>query len=437
MRSGQVLATLADTYGLSGNAVDEASLGVQGAQLSQENSLASLDQALENARIAYVKAQTDYDALKLPDVKDTTTSKAELDLQNFITSQDKQLEGYETTYQSQLQSFRALMVNVLDTSDTLLGVSPGYQNLNDNFEYVLGALDSGQKITAENALRALLPYQDWSPDTQLPLIQRVQELQRVYLLVSNVLAQTKTVLINSLTDSDFFTDADIAKYRATIDGYQTQYNTLSAGLVTFLNTTQSFLATYQTDRVAHEQAAKTNAENSLNALSLAKKAYDTAQKSRDIGGSQTDQSIDINTIHLQNAQGNAARLVITAPFSGVVIAQNVEIGSLASPGTNLFTLGDVSTLVIKTDIGVDRQKYLQIGQMIPLHDGDITLVGKLSSLSAGPDPQTHLYKAEITLPKIHPKVTLGDIVTVLLPGAPTRANDEEKIVIPFSALRNL
>jgi hypothetical protein len=42
------------------------------------------------------------------------------------------------------------------------------------------------------------------------------------------------------------------------------------------------------------------------------------------------------------------------------------------------------------------------------------------------------------IPVIHPKITLGDIVDVILPGAPLSQNPENtQIVIPYSALRNL
>jgi len=129
---------------------------------------------------------------------------------------------------------------------------------------------------------------------------------------------------------------------------------------------------------------------------------------------------------------------VKAPFTGVVIAKNIEIGGLASPGVNLFTIGDTSSLIIKIEMSVEQQKYLKNGQDISIQFSDTTFVGKLSSLSAGPDPQTHLIKAEITLPKNHPAVTLGDIVDVLLPGKPASTQPEDtKIVIPYTALRNL
>ncbi len=143
-------------------------------------------------------------------------------------------------------------------------------------------------------------------------------------------------------------------------------------------------------------------------------------------------------MRLQNAQGNAAKMSIAAPFSGVIIAKNIEIGSLVSPGANIFTIGDISSLIVKTETTVEQKKYLKVGQEVSLTFGDEIFIGRLSAVGAGPDPVTRLYKIEITLQKTHPKLSPGDIVDVILPGVPLSKNPEDtKIVIPYSALKNL
>lgn len=283
------MASIADTYGLSGNAIEEANIGVESASITRDNTIASLEQALESARVAYERAGKDYDASKLSDGKSKTPSKAELDLQNYITTQEKTLSGYETSYQAQLQSFQSFLANVIDTSDSLVGVSDAKRNQNDTFEYLLGALDSTKKSKAEAAIQKLLPYKNWTPDSGISLIERVQELQRVYLIANEVLTSVENLLINSVVDSTNFTAATMATHRATIDGLQTQYSSISTGLVTFLNTAQTFLATYEKERQSREQAVQTAAENSLSSYELAKKAYETAQKARDLGIAQLEQ----------------------------------------------------------------------------------------------------------------------------------------------------
>lgn len=198
--SGQVLASISDTYGLSGNAIEEAAIGITSAQLSSENSLVSLNQAVENARVAYERARKDYEASRLSTGEEDDISKAELDLQNYITTQEKTLSGYETSYQSQLQSFQSFLANVIDTADTLLGVSDVKMRQNDSYEHLLKATEPQKFIIAQQSLEKLLLYKNWLPDNDLSLLKRVEELQRVYSLVNGVLTDVETVLINTTAD---------------------------------------------------------------------------------------------------------------------------------------------------------------------------------------------------------------------------------------------
>lgn len=434
--AGQVLATIADTYGLSGYSIEEAEIGVISAGLTRDNTLVSLEQSLESARISLERAQKDYDSTRLS-TDGETISRAELDLENYITTQEKTLAGYEITYLNQLQNFQSLIANVIDTTDTLVWVSEKNKDKNNAFEMFLGVLDSAQKTETEMSIQKLLPYKTWIPDPTKSLTERVQEMQRVYLIVNDVLTQTETMLINTITDTSRLTEAELAAYRATIDGYQTQYSSVSGGLVSYLNTAQSFLATYEKERLSREQWVTITAENNLNALELAKKAYEAAKKARDIGVAQSEYSIDSASLRLLNASGNAAKLSVRAPFSGVIIARGAEVGNLASPGANLFTIGDVSQLIVTVDISVEQQKYLTLGDDIPLYFSGKNIMGRLTNLSAGPDPQTRLYRAEITLSSGW-NLSLWDIVEVVLPWKTlTTASDNGQIVLPFSALKNL
>lgn len=438
--AGETLASIADTYGLSGNAIEEANIGVESASITRENTISSLEQALESARVAYERAGKDYDASKLSDGKSKTLSKAELDLQNYITTQEKTLSGYETSYQAQLQSFQSFLANVIDITDTIMGVSEAKKNQNNSYEFLLGISATGidKRNAAEQSIRELLGYSNWTPGTNIPLADRVQELQKVYKTANTALQSVEEVLNYTIADGTYLTNTTLNTFKATIDGLQTQHNTSGASLVNFLNTAQTFLATYEKERQSREQAVQTTAENSLSAYELAKKAYETAQTARDLGIAQLDQWMGSASVRLQNAQGNAAKMSIAAPFSGVIIAKNIEIGSLVSPGANIFTIGDISSLIVKTETTVEQKKYLKVGQEVSLTFGDEIFIGRLSAVGAGPDPVTRLYKIEITLQKTHPKLSPGDIVDVILPGAPLSKNPEDtKIVIPYSALKNL
>lgn len=235
----------------------------------------------------------------------------------------------------------------------------------------------------------------------MTLSERISELQKVYDLANTTLRAVEEVLNYTVPDGTNLTTSNLTTFKTTIDNLQTQYSSVSGGLVSYLNGAQSFLATYQKERLAREQGVTITAENNLNALELAKKAYESAKKARDIGIAQSELSVSTASLRFLNASGNAAKLSVTAPFSGVIIARNAEVGNLASPGANLFTIGDVSQMIVRVDISVEQQKYLTVGEDIPLYFGGKNIMGKLANLSAGPDPETRLYSAEITLSAGH------------------------------------
>lgn len=380
--AGEILAQIDDTYGTTTNAREEAAIALETARLSLASTTASLDQSLASAKIAYEKAKKDYEAARISGTIDEKTgkSKARLDYENYITTQEKTLAGYETTYQSQLQSFQSFLANVIDTADNILGVSEQKKSVNDSFELFLSARDTQKKIIAEQALARLLNYTNWSPNPQLSLLDRVQELQKVYNLSNEVLSSLEVVLINSVTDSTFLTPTILSAYRTIIDGYQSQYSGISTGLVAYLNAAQTFLATYEKERLSREKTLATAEENSQDGLTLAKNAYETAQKTRDITLKQLNQNIAAANVRLKNATGNVNRLSITAPVDGVIGKINVDVGEEVTNGRALM---DIASRDAECDITVDSTTLaqIQIGTKVEINYRGQTLPGQIMSIS--------------------------------------------------------
>lgn len=183
-----------------------------------------------------------------------------------------------------------------------MGISEKNQNVNDSYEHLLGALNSQTRVDADNALRALISYKNWSPDPTLPLLDRVAEMQKVYMKVNTLLAAVENMLINSVPDETVFPNVTLVSQRSLIDSYQTQYTSLSSSIVSYLNTVQSFLAIYQKERLSRERGVQIAAANSQSSLDLAKKAYETAQKALDIGIAQSGTSLESAQLRLRNAQ---------------------------------------------------------------------------------------------------------------------------------------
>lgn len=411
--AGQILAEIDDTYGTTNNARDEAAIALETAKLSLASTTLSLNQSVASAKIAYEKAQKDYEAAKISATTDPTTgkSKAQLDYENFITTQEKTLAGYETTYQSQLQSFQSFLANVIDTTDTLLGVSDAKRNSNDLFDTLLWAGDTAQRTRTEESVQKLIPYRNWTPNSTLTLIERVNELQRVYLLANDVLSGTETVLINTIADSSRLPATTIATYRTTIDAYQSQYSWISTGLVSYLNAAQTFLATYEKDRLSREKTVKTAEENSRDTLELAKNSYETAEKTRDVTLKQLNQNISAAAVRLRNAQGNVNRLTITAPVSGVVGKVQVDEGEEVTNGRAII---DIASDDAECDITVDSATLaqLEVGTEVRVSYRGESLPGKIISISPIADRGLNF---SVKIGVNAPVSVYGDFATIDIP----------------------
>lgn len=77
------------------------------------------------------------------------------------------------------------------------------------------------------------------------LPERIAAIQAEYEKVASILSETEQVLINTLTSVDVITDADIAGYRAIVDGFQSQYEGKMIGISAFSNQVTTFLSTYK------------------------------------------------------------------------------------------------------------------------------------------------------------------------------------------------
>jgi multidrug resistance efflux pump len=230
------------------------------------------------------------------------------------------------------------------------------------------------------SLLQLLPYKTWTPDSTLSLVDRVTELQRIYILANEVLTGTEMILINTVVDSTRMPAATLATYRTTIDSLQTQYSSISTGLVSYLNAAQTFLATYEKERLSREKTVQTAEENSRDSLQLAKNAYETAQKSRDVTLRQLNQNISAAAVRLRNAQGNVNRLTITAPVSGVVGKVQVDEGEEVTAGRAII---DIASDDAECDITVDSATLaqLEIGTDVRVSYRGESLPGKIASIS--------------------------------------------------------
>ncbi len=143
------------------------------------------------------------------------------------------------------------------------------------------------------------------------------------------------------------------------------------------------------------------------------------------------QSVESLRAQLEQAQIQLNRYRITAPISGTITQRNVDPGQYIDPSTTLFTLSDLSSLVIETNVDEAYATQIALGQSASLQRVGTTetLPGKVSFVAPRVDTATGGLKVKIT----------PDTVMVAPVGLTVTANivveeDPKALTIPRAAM---
>jgi hypothetical protein len=102
------------------------------ARIQKDTTLLSLDNAVENALGSLVQSE---ESLRIAiQTLDQTRRQQDLSFSQTITNTSLQFSSFQSSYKSQLDSFVGLLQNILNRSDSLLGVTTAYQNTNYEFD---------------------------------------------------------------------------------------------------------------------------------------------------------------------------------------------------------------------------------------------------------------------------------------------------------------
>lgn len=137
---------------------------------------------------------------------------------------------------------------------------------------------------------------------------------------------------------------------------------------------------------------------------------------------------------LQQLRTRLAYATVAAPITGIVTEKRVEAGDLVAPNTRLFTLADVSTLVVR--VGVSE---LDVVELAPGERATVildafrgrTLPGRIRRVFPTADPTTRLVPVEVALENVDPNVARpGFLARVTF----ALGEHENVLLIPASAL---
>jgi multidrug efflux system membrane fusion protein len=150
--------------------------------------------------------------------------------------------------------------------------------------------------------------------------------------------------------------------------------------------------------------------------SLTKPDFDQAQAQFDSTLAVVNQA----KASLRQAQLSLDDADLTAPFSGYVLARNIDLGDLTSPGSVAFTIADTSAVKVSFGVPEYAVRNLRLGQEFSIHlqDDPKEYKGKVTSIAASADEKNRVFPVEVTVPNPKSILKPGMIASLNLTGVP-------------------
>ncbi|MDD5377465.1 MAG: efflux RND transporter periplasmic adaptor subunit [Candidatus Gracilibacteria bacterium] len=476
--------------------LENARIALENARTSKSNTYASTEKQLQLAQtqldnILIQKNNTEKTTAISIDLATKSRDQAKLALANFEKTSAESLKSLQTKrtglYSSarvSLDSALTSLDSALTQADLILGVTDQNRNANDGYETYLSAKNPALKTAAEDNFHAarfaydtVLSRKDFSTpgmiDTQIPTI--IELANATNLLYDSLVS----VLDNSIVSSSF--------PQTTLDGLKATVNAKQSGVIQIqstlvglknsmddlANTISSTETTIMTTRTSLETGlsiaetslqnaiagttssldgvsgtetlTRTQLENTITTVKSSRDSVDSAVKIAEAQYESTKAKLqsqltgvksqldaskgqkDIAAIQVENG-------LIRAPFDGVILTKTVDLGALVNPGSPVFTIGDDSNLIIRTDVNPDIVGSLKIGQTVSVAKDTKMFTGTISLLAPGSDVTTRMFRMEAVfqdIPGSKEVFHIGDFADMFI----TRTtSDTKSITIPFSAL---
>ena len=163
------------------------------------------------------------------------------------------------------------------------------------------------------------------------------------------------------------------------------------------------------------------------------------QKALDREESGTDkyknlmQKLDTARVNLEYAKNMYKTVPVICPMSGVVTDRYIDKGSRVSAQDKMFTVTDMSSLVIKTQVNEKYFEAIQEGETLPVilnaYPND-TLSGEISLIYPQVDPVTRSVKFDIKIRDFNKKLLPGMMASINVPVS----EKENAISVPNRAI---
>jgi membrane fusion protein, multidrug efflux system len=134
---------------------------------------------------------------------------------------------------------------------------------------------------------------------------------------------------------------------------------------------------------------------------------------------------------LASAERQLGDAVIRAPIGGIVSMKSVNVGDVVSPGTELFTVIDPSSMRLEAAVPSEDLSQLRIGAAVEftVRGYDQTFAGRIERIAPQADPTTRQVPIVVTIPNAG-----GRLVAGLFAEGRVVAQSAEGLTIPVNAV---
>ncbi len=469
----QKVIDLVDSIGAYWLNLEKANIWVDGAKIDYSSQKVNLNKAVDDAKINLEKAENEYvntkkslektleqsklslDSSKTVDVDTTLTlqlqklnnnlAKAELDVENLKQNNIEQLKSFQNSALSTYDLLDNLMTDIIDFSDTILGITPQNKKLNDDYENFLWKKDSQHLADTEQLFKDFSIFKETSFDTldieSLTFGSGSQEDYDKIFLIGDEWYNTAKTLLKDLTrvlDTSIVSvwslwQPEINAYKSQINWYESQTQWSYSSYLGFKSQVRTFLNTYknseksakenlklledeisilqksknisdtdfgtalENNTLSYEKAeidAQKNIKNLEISLKNAKLVYQNAKDVREVTLRKMNNNIKLSQNTSNQAYKEYAKLSLKSSIYWVITDILVDTGQDVSAWTPIVNISNLKE--IKAEVGLSEKEldFVKQGQKVVVNYWEKQILGKIKSISPVADDNL-MYKTTI------------------------------------------
>lgn len=474
VKKWQPLMYISDSVSNYSGNLNSASIWVESSKINYESQEISLTKAVADTKLNLERTKTNFDISKAQieeDMKqakinfensklsssDSSSSlqlqkleesiaKAEFDYNNLLIQNTQQVQTFISNSRNEYNSLLNLYTDVIEFSDTVLGVTDKNDDKNDSFETFLGASNKTALTQSKTKFHELQKYKEYllTIDTldieEESMDDFLNQFADGHELLTSFLNIFEETLIESIDSIGFNRQGFISQ----TNGYQTQVQWGKTQFLATKNAIGTFLATYKLS----EQSSKKQVEllytdleitkdslgdgeeigeitykktvlaleDQLSALETGLKnaqlTYDNAVKQKDI----TLKSLNNQIKNAQNSYSSALKeyqkLTIVSPIDGVVWSISAQQWQEISQWTPLLSLSNIARGEVKVFLSKEELDLVTEWQEVSVSIDGNKVKGELISISRIANGSLNYEGSILVDDKVN---IIGSIVEVSIP----------------------